>query len=422
MVTKEEALKAHMESKGKVESSPKVRLANGDDLAKYYTPGVAYVCQEINADKSKAYDYTNKGNTIAIISDGTRILGLGNIGPEAGLPVMESKALLFKKLAGIDAMPLCLNTTDENEIVNFAKHISPSIAGINIEDIESPKCFSIAERLSNELQIPILHDDQHGTALVAIAGVMNALNIAGKNLKASKIVVNGAGAAGLGISRMFGYMKMENIYVLDSNGLIYRDRQEHMNKYKDEIARITNGANKSGMLSDIIENADILIGASKANAFSKEIISKMNEKPIVFALANPDPEIPYAEAMEAGAFIAATGRSDAPNQVNNMLSFPAVMRGLLDSGASRIDYSMLYNGAKALARSVGKRLARDHILPSISEGKELSKAISDVAIAIADTAIKSHNARSDISSDAIKSGLASRARLYKKMEKLVKKP
>ena len=340
MPTDEDVLKAYETSKGAIEIIPKVKVDSREDLALRYTPGVAVISNAIKNDKSKVYTYTGKPNNVAIITDGSRILGLGNIGPEAGLPVMEAKAMLFKKYGGVDAVPICLDTQEEEAIISIVKALAPGFGGFNIEDIESPKCFRIVDRLSKELEIPILHDDQHGTAMVAVAALINALKLAGKDITKIKIVINGAGAAGMGIVRLLSYMKIKNIYVVDTVGAIYDGRKERMNEFKQEIATLTNREKIEGSLAEIAEKADVLIGVSSAGVFTKEIIQKMAEKPIVFALANPVPEISYKDAKDAGAFIVATGRSDTPNQVNNVLSFPNIMRGLLDSGAKHVDYDM----------------------------------------------------------------------------------
>ncbi|MGC8622998.1 MAG: NAD(P)-dependent malic enzyme [Candidatus Micrarchaeia archaeon] len=410
-------LDAHKKSRGKLEMFPKVKVQSKADLATYYTPGVAYVAKEISRDRSKVYDFTSKGDTIAIISDGTRLLGLGSVGAEASMPVMEMKALLYKKYAGIDAVPLCLNTTSEAEIVAIAKGVAPSFGGINIEDIESPKCFEIVEKLSNTLDIPVLHDDQHGTAMVMMAALINAAKLAGKDLKSSKIVINGAGAAGLGFARILSNIGLRNVYVLDTAGLIYKGRKEHMNRFKEEIASITNPEAKSGTLEEIVEGASVLIGASTAKVFTKDMIAKMADKPIVFALANPEPEISYSDAIEAGAFIAATGRSDSPNQVNNMFSFPAIMRGLLSARVRTVTYDLLYEAAKALAKSAGKNLSREHILPDASDSKQMLKAVESIAIAVAQKGIDTGNARLNVTPQEIKEAIRQKAKAYAKIEK-----
>ncbi len=422
MPTDEDVLKAYETSKGAIEIIPKVKVDSREDLALRYTPGVAVISNAIKNDKSKVYTYTGKPNNVAIITDGSRILGLGNIGPEAGLPVMEAKAMLFKKYGGVDAVPICLDTQEEEAIISIVKALAPGFGGFNIEDIESPKCFRIVDRLSKELEIPILHDDQHGTAMVAVAALINALKLAGKDITKIKIVINGAGAAGMGIVRLLSYMKIKNIYVVDTVGAIYDGRKERMNEFKQEIATLTNREKLQGSLAEIAEKADVLIGVSSAGVFTKEIIQKMAEKPIVFALANPVPEISYKDAKDAGAFIVATGRSDTPNQVNNVLSFPNIMRGLLDSGAKHVDYDMLYEASKALAKCVGKELGVEHILPAPYSPKEMIDVLSSVASAVAASAIKSGNSRhSELDISAIKKNAAKIIKREMKLEKVATK-
>ncbi|MEM3883513.1 MAG: NADP-dependent malic enzyme [Methanothrix sp.] len=422
MPTDEDVLKAYETSKGAIEIIPKVKVDSREDLALRYTPGVAVISNAIKNDKSKVYTYTGKPNNVAIITDGSRILGLGNIGPEAGLPVMEAKAMLFKKYGGVDAVPICLDTQEEEAIISIVKALAPGFGGFNIEDIESPKCFRIVDRLSKELEIPILHDDQHGTAMVAVAALINALKLAGKDITKIKIVINGAGAAGMGIVRLLSYMKIKNIYVVDTVGAIYDGRKERMNEFKQEIATLTNREKIEGSLAEIAEKADVLIGVSSAGVFTKEIIQKMAEKPIVFALANPVPEISYKDAKDAGAFIVATGRSDTPNQVNNVLSFPNIMRGLLDSGAKHVDYDMLYEASKALAKCVGKELGVEHILPAPYSAKEMIDVLSSVASAVAASAIKSGNSRhSELDISAIKKNAAKIIKRGMKLEKVATK-
>ena len=422
MPTDEDVLKAYETSKGATEVIPKVKVDNREDLALRYTPGVAVISNAIKNDKSKVYAYTGKPNNVAIITDGSRILGLGNIGPEAGLPVMEAKAMLFKKYGGVDAVPICLDTQEEEAIIGIVKALAPGFGSFNIEDIESPKCFRIVDRLSKELEIPILHDDQHGTAMVAVAALINALKLAGKDITKIKIVINGAGAAGLGIVRLLSYMKIKNIYVVDTVGAIYDGRKDRMNEFKQEIAMLTNREKLQGSLAEMAEKADVLIGVSSAGVFTKEMIQKMAEKPIVFALANPVPEISYKDAKDAGAFIVATGRSDTPNQVNNVLSFPNIMRGLLDSGAKRVDYDMLYEASKALAKCVGKELGVEHILPAPYSAKEMIDVLSSVASAVAASAIKSGNSRhSELDISAIKKNAERIIKRGMKLEKVATK-
>ena len=339
MVDKVTALEKHRAKHGKIEMMGKVPVETTEELSTYYTPGVAYVSQEIKAHPEDVFTYTNKGNTLAIVTDGTRILGLGDIGPEAGLPVMEGKALLFKKFGGVDAVPVCIKKSSEEEILKFLQQIEPSFGAINIEDIESPKSLRIVREAAKLLQIPVFHDDQQGTAVVALAALINSLKLAGKG-KEAKIVLLGAGSAGIGIARLLSFAGFKNLYVLDSKGVIYRGRQDGMNEFKEEIALSSNPQNLQGGLEQAIEGADVFIGVSGIpGAFGKELIRRMAEKPIVLALTNPAPEITYQDARSAGAFIAATGSSATPNQVNNSVAFPGISRGLLEVGPSpkRVD-------------------------------------------------------------------------------------
>ncbi len=420
MIDKKTALRKHKENNGKIQVVGKVKILKKEDLSIYYTPGVAFVSEEIKKNKELAYEYTNKGNTIIILSDGTRILGLGNIGPEAGLPVMEGKSLLFKKYGGVDAIPLCISTTDEEAIINFAKNISPSIGGINIEDIESPKSFRIIERLEKELDIPIFHDDQYGTAVVCLGALNNALKLANKNRHA-KIIIFGAGSAGYGITKLLCFAGFDNIYVFDSKGIIKRNRKDDMNEFKYKLAKMTNKDNKELEVEEAIINADVLIGVSgQKDYFKKEWIPKMNKKPIIFALTNPSPEIEYDEAIKAGAFIVATGKSNAPNQVNNIMAFPGVMRGMLEVRAKKVSMVMLYDAAMAITKSVQKDLNVDKIIPSAIDEKEMNKLTLEIAGEIGISAIKDKNARINISKDEIKKRSAKRINNYINLEKYIK--
>lgn len=419
MIDRKTALKKHKESNGKVQIVGKVKILKREDLSIYYTPGVAFVSEEIKKNKDFAYEYTNKGNTIAILSDGTRILGLGNIGPEAGLPVMEGKSLLFKKYGGVDAIPLCVNTTDEEEIIKFAKYISPSIGGINIEDIESPKSFRILERLEAELDIPVFHDDQYGTAIVCLGALNNALKLAKKN-KHAKIIIFGAGSAGYGITKLLYFAGFDNLYVFDSKGIIKRDRKEDMNEFKYKIAKMTNKENKDKTIEEAILNADVLIGVSgQKGYFKKEWIPKMNKKPIVFALSNPIPEMEYDEAINAGAFIVATGKSNAPNQVNNIMAFPGVMRGLLEVRAKKVSMPMLYDAAMAISDVVQNKLTVEKIIPSAIDEKEMKNLTLEIASIVGTSAIKDKNARINISKNEIKKRSEKRINSYVYLERYI---
>ncbi|MGI0141808.1 MAG: NAD(P)-dependent malic enzyme [Candidatus Micrarchaeales archaeon] len=401
MVDKNKVLELSKKSKGKIEVVSKVPLKTQEDLSTYYTPGVAYPCLEIKKDVSKVYEYTAKANMIAIVTDGTRILGLGDIGPEAGLPVMEGKAILFKRFGGVDAMPLAIKTKDEAEIIKFVQQIEPTFGGINIEDIASPKSFHVVDRLAETMNIPVFHDDQQGTATVILAALINAMKLAGKKLKDSKIVIDGTGSAGVGAIRLLHSQGVKRIYSVDSKGAIYAGRSE-LNDVKEEISHMVNPEKKAGNLSDLVEGADVLIGLSGKNKFNKELISKMNDKPIVFALTNPVPEIGYEEGKQAGAFIIGTGSSALPNQINNLLAFPGIMRGLLDTRATKVNYETLAAAARAIAKCVGSQLSVDYIVPSMTDQKIAIKVGSTVAAAVAQAAIDTGVARIKVDPQNVK--------------------
>ncbi len=370
------SLDFHKEHKGKLSISSKVPLKDRDALSLAYTPGVAEVCRLIHKDKSAMKTHTIKGNTIAVISDGSAILGLGNLGPEAALPVMEGKCALFKEFAGVDAFPLCLATQDTEEIIRTVKLIAPVFGGINLEDISAPRCFEIEERLKNELDIPVMHDDQHGTATVVLAALINSLKLANLKAEEAKIVVNGSGAAGDAITKLLLKYGFKNIIVVDSKGIISSTR-EGLNASKQVLARLTNPEGISGGLAEALASAHIFIGVSAPGVLTKELISKMATNPIIFALANPVPEIMPELAKEAGAFIVASGRSDYPNQINNVLIFPGVFRGALDNNVKQITDEMLVQAAKNLAALVETPTV-DNILPNpFAEGvsQAVAKAI-----------------------------------------------
>lgn len=320
----------HREHRGKIEIRPKSPLQTPEDLALAYTPGVGRVCMEIAKDPTQVHTLTNKSNMVAIVSDGSAILGLGNIGPEAGLPVMEGKAMIFKTLANVDAVPLCIGTQDTEEIISFCKHIAPSFGGINLEDISAPRCFEILDRLKKELPIPVFHDDQDGTAIVVLAALINAAKVRGNDIHTQKVVVNGSGAAGIAITRLLFSFGIQDIILVDSKGIITAGRAD-MNPYKESIAAISNPRAVTGGLTEAIANADVFIGVSAPNVLTEDMVHSMAARPIVFAMANPDPEILPDVAKRAGAFIVGTGRSDFPNQINNALVFPGIFRGLLDA-------------------------------------------------------------------------------------------
>ncbi len=356
------SLALHKEKKGKVSIASKVSLNTKEDLSLAYTPGVAEVCRAIAKDKKLAKELTLKGNTVAVITDGSAILGLGNLGPEAALPVMEGKCILFKEFAGVDAWPICLDTQDSEEIIKTIKYLAPVFGGINLEDISAPRCFEIESRLKEELDIPVMHDDQHGTATVVLAGLINALKVKGSNKENVSVVVSGAGAAGVAITKLLLAYGFKDIIVCDRQGVIYENR-EALTPVKTELAAITNRLKKIGDLSEVIKGADVFIGVSSAGILSADMVRTMNPNPIIFALANPISEIMPEEAKNAGALVVATGRSDYPNQINNVLIFPGVFRGALDNGVKQITDSMLIKAAKNLASMIKEPMA-DSILPS----------------------------------------------------------
>ncbi|MES2416079.1 MAG: NADP-dependent malic enzyme [Patescibacteria group bacterium] len=358
-----ESLKLHKKLRGKIEIFSKYKIKNKKDLSLVYTPGVGAVSTYLSKNPKETNKYTGRGNMVAVISDGSAVLGLGNIGPEGALPVMEGKAAIFKSFAGVDAFPIVLGTQNTEEIIQAIKAIAPSFGAINLEDISAPRCFEIEERLKKELNIPIMHDDQHGTAMVVLAGIINALKVRGTKNKNVKIVINGAGAAGLAITKMLLEYGFTEIIVLDSAGAIYTGR-ENMNDEKIKLAKQTNKNKISGGLEEVLKNADVFIGVSKAGALDPQLIKNMNPKPIIFALANPVPEIMPDVAKSAGAFIVATGRSDFPNQLNNALGFPGIFRGALDHNVKEITDTMLVRAAVALAKLIPKP-TRENIIPSI---------------------------------------------------------
>ena len=361
--------------KGKIEIHNRVSIdssskTKNDILDLIYTPGVAFVAKEIGTDKKLAYDYTSKWNNVAIVCDGTPVLGLGDIGPEGAIPVMEGKSVLFKVLGGVNAFPLCIDTKDKEEIIRFVKAIQPMFGAVNIEDIESPKMLEIVERLQKDLSIPIFHDDQHGTAIIALAGLLNALRLLQKRIDSIIVVIAGAGSAGYGIFRVLKEAGCRNIVVTDSVGAIYENRIKGIdNRYKKEIADKTNPMKLSGSLSDVLKGADVFIGVSgKGHLISKDMVQSMNDDPIVFALSNPDPEILPSNALEGGARIVATGSSDFPNQINNAVVFPSILRALLDLRINTLSEDLLVSVATAIADIVdGNHLKYDYIIPKVDD-------------------------------------------------------
>lgn len=379
----EESLQFHKQLRGKLEVSSRVKITNEKYLSLAYTPGVAEPCREIHKDPSTAYLYTRKWNTVAVISDGTAVLGLGDIGPLASLPVMEGKSILFKEFADVDAFPIVLDTKDVNEIVETVVRIAPTLGGINLEDISAPRCFEIEKKLKERLNIPVFHDDQHGTAIIVLSGLMNALKIVNKKVEDLKIIVNGAGSAGTAITKLLLSYGAKNIIICDRAGALNRN-STYSNPYFTELSNITNPNNESGLLCDVIKNADVFIGVSAPNIVSKEMVTSMNSDSILFAMANPTPEIFPDDAKNAGAKVIGTGRSDFPNQINNVLAFPGIFRGALDVRATEINEEMKIAAAHAIADSVSdEELNPNYIIPkafNLDVQKRVAQAVKDAAI------------------------------------------
>ncbi len=383
MDIKEKSLQLHRELKGKLEIKSRVSVKTKEDLSLAYTPGVAEACLEIKKDPSLSYELTRRWNTVAVITDGTAVLGLGDIGPEAGMPVMEGKCILFKEFADVDAIPLCINSKNTDEIVNTVKLISKSFGGINLEDISAPRCFEIEERLKKECDIPVFHDDQHGTAIIVTAGIMNALKLTGKSKEDCTAVICGAGAAGTAIAKMLLAFGIGDVIVCDKDGILNRNNK-NLNSAQSSLAGITNNSLKEGLLSDALEGADIFVGVSAPGIVSEEMINSMNKNSIVFAMANPVPEIMPDLAKKGGAAVVGTGRSDFPNQVNNVLAFPGIFKGALSVRASEINEEMKLAAAKAIAGLVADdELSPDYILPAAFDervGEAVAKAVADAAV------------------------------------------
>ena len=357
------ALELHEKYRGKIDIKCDMPLNNREDLAVAYTPGVAQPCLEIAKDPANAYKYTSKSHLVAIVTDGSAVLGLGNIGGMAGMPVMEGKAALFKAFGGVDGFPICLSTQNTEEIIAAVRAIAPTFGGINLEDISAPRCFEIEERLEHELDIPVFHDDQHGTAIVVTAALMNALKIVGKRMESIKVALSGPGAAGTAIIKMLQHCGVKNIVACDSRGIIFRGR-EGLDSHKTMLASTTNPENIGGSLANAVRGADVFVGVSAPGILTAEMVKTMAEQPIIFAMANPVPEIGYEEALAAGAAVVGTGRSDFPNQINNVLAFPGIFRGALDCGAREINYDMKMAAAAAIAELVSdEELAPDFIIP-----------------------------------------------------------
>lgn len=379
---KQAALQLSEEKGGKIEVISKVPITNMDELAVAYTPGVAAVSSAIAENKEDVYRYTSKRNLVAVVTDGSAVLGLGNIGPEAAIPVMEGKSALFKAFADVDAVPISLDTQDVEEIISHVKAIAPSFGGINLEDIAAPRCFEIERRLKEELDIPVFHDDQHGTAIVVLAGLINALKVAEKTIEDVKIVINGGGSAGTAIAKKMIHAGAKNVIVCDIDGAISEDDPELQERHK-ELASISNPDHLKGSLEEVIKDADVFIGVSAPNVFKKEWIKTMNEKAIIFAMANPTPEIMPDEAKEGGAFIVATGRSDFPNQINNVLAFPGIFRGALDARASDITEEMQIAAARGIASIIpDDELSVENIIPNAfnpNVSKIVAKSVNKAA-------------------------------------------
>lgn len=396
---REEALELHRKHQGKLEAVTKVPVRNARDLSLAYSPGVAEPCKDIFDDKSKVYDYTMKGNLVAVVSDGTAVLGLGNIGPEAAMPVMEGKAVLFKSFAGVDAFPICLNTTEVDKIVETVKLLEPTFGGVNLEDIAAPACFEVEERLKKETNIPIFHDDQHGTAIVTAAGLINALRVVGKKLEDIRVVANGAGAAGIAIIKLLVSMGVKDVIMCDTKGIVYEGRTFGMNPVKEQMAKITNRSKLQGELADAMKGADVFVGVSVAGAVTAEMVKSMNRDPIIFAMANPNPEIMPDVAKEAGAAVVGTGRSDFPNQVNNVLAFPGIFRGALDTRATQINEEMKLAAVYAIADLISaEELSQDKVIPAPFD----PRVAPNVAAAVAKAAMESGVARITVDPEEIK--------------------
>lgn len=384
----EESLKKHYEWKGKVEVVCRTPLETTEDLSLAYTPGVAQPCLEIQKDVLKSYDLTRRSNLVAVVTDGTAVLGLGDIGPEAGMPVMEGKCALFKAFGDVDAIPLCVRSKEVDDIVNTVRLLAGSFGGVNLEDISAPRCFEIEKKLKECCDIPIFHDDQHGTAVVTLAAMLNALKLTGKHIDEIRVVTSGAGAAGIAIIRLLISMGLKDVVLCDRKGAIYKGRTEDMNPVKEAMAEITNKQMRKGTLAEVIKGADVFIGVSAPNCVTPEMVKSMAKDPIIFPMANPTPEIMPEIAIEAGAAVVGTGRSDYPNQINNVLAFPGIFRGALDVRASDINDAMKIAAAKAIASFItDDKLAPDYIIPSVLD-KSVAKAVAEaVAQAARDTGV-----------------------------------
>lgn len=388
MSLRDDALEMHRENQGKLEITPNVKVTNKQQLSLAYSPGVAEPCKEIHEDSRKVYEYTIKGNTVAVVTDGTAVLGLGNIGAEASIPVMEGKAALFKSFAGINGVPIALDTTDTQEIIKTVKLIAPNYGGINLEDISAPRCFEIEETLKKETNIPIFHDDQHGTAIVTMAGLINALKIVDKELTDIKVVLNGAGAAGIAIVKLLHAYGVNNMIMCDSKGAIYSGRNFGMNDTKTYVAKWTNKDKVEGSLEEVIKDADVFIGVSVADILTQDMVKTMADDPIIFAMANPNPEINPNEAKQAGAKVVGTGRSDFPNQINNVLAFPGIFRGALDVEATHINEDMKKAAVEAIVHLIDENeLHPDYCIPGPFDKRVAPSVAKNVAKAAMESGV-----------------------------------
>lgn len=405
MTLREEALKLHMDNNGKIAVVSKVPIATRHDLAIAYTPGVAEPCKDIKEDKNLSFEYTCRGNMVAIITDGTRVLGLGDIGPEAAMPVMEGKAALFKTFGDVDAVPVCLDTKDPDEFIRTVKLLQPNYAGVNLEDISSPKCYDIEDKLKEICDIPVFHDDQHGTAIACLSAVLGALRFVKKDIATAKFVVNGCGAAGSAIGRLLVNMGAQNVIMVDRFGALYEGIDAKLDRIQSYLSTVTNKEHKQGTLADVAKGADVMIGASAPNVFTKEIMQSMADKAIVFALANPVPETSYDAAKEAGVAVAGTGRSDRPNQVNNVTVFPGVFRGAIDVRARAITEEMKVAAVYAIADLIDEKdLREDYVVPDAFD----PRVAPAVAAAVAKVAIEKGLARKIVDPEVVRANTAKR--------------
>ncbi|WP_366935939.1 NADP-dependent malic enzyme [uncultured Phascolarctobacterium sp.] len=405
MTLREEALKMHLENNGKISVVSKVPIANRHDLSVAYTPGVAEPCKDIKENKDLSFEYTCRGNMVAVISDGTRVLGLGDIGPEAAIPVMEGKAALFKTFSDVDAVPICLGTKDPEEFIRTVKLLEPNYAGINLEDISSPKCYDIECRLKEICDIPVFHDDQHGTAIACLSAVIGALRYVKKDFRTARFVVNGCGAAGSAIGRLLVSMGAQNVIMVDRFGALYEGIDAKLDRIQSYLASVTNKERRQGTLADVAKGADVLIGVSAPNVFTKEIMQSMAEGSVVFALANPVPETSYDEAKAAGVAVAGTGRSDRPNQVNNVTVFPGVFRGAIDVRARAITEEMKVAAVFAISELIDEKdLREDYVVPDAFD----PRVAPAVAAAVAKTAIELGLARKIVDPEVVRANTMKR--------------